>query len=187
MLTVDKGFSIGNAHSSFYNGSRFAEATGAIIVTLTYRLNVFGFPGAPGNVQNLGLRDQRRAVEWAYQDRPLVSGIISESGNAFSFPLNTHEQQTKNWYNVSATLGCRSSGDTLDCVRAKDWKVVLAAAAKLPATPGGNPVRSTPAFYPTVDNVTVFSGYASLLKQGKFAKIVSPSEPDKIPITWTLQ
>jgi cholinesterase len=219
MLTVDKGFSIGNAHSSFYNGSRFAEATRAIIVTLTYRLNVFGFPGAPGNVQNLGLRDQRRAVEWvhqnianfggnsskitifgqssggvaadwwtfAYQDRPLVSGIISESGNAFSFPLNTHEQQTKNWYNVSATLGCRSSGDTLDCVRAKDWKVVLAAAAKLPAAPGGNPVRSTPAFYPTVDNVTVFSGYASLLKQGKFAKTVSPSEPDEIPITWTLQ
>jgi cholinesterase len=50
LLTTDEGFSIGNAHSSFYNGSRFAEATGAIIVTLTYRLNVFGFPGAPGNV-----------------------------------------------------------------------------------------------------------------------------------------
>jgi carboxylesterase type B len=216
---VDTGFSIGNAHSSFYNGSRFAEATGAIIVTLTYRLNVFGFPGAPGNVQNLGFRDQRRAVEWvhqnianfggdsskitifgqssggvaadwwtfAYQDNPLISGIVSESGNAFSFPLNTHEQQTKNWYNVSATLGCGSSGATLDCVRAKGWKDVLAAAAKLPASPGGNPVRSTPAFYPTVDNVTVFSGYASLLEQGKFAKIVSPSESNKHPITQTFQ
>lgn len=204
-MTLIIGFSIGNTHSSFYNGSRFAEATGAIIVTLTYRLNVFGFPGAPDSAQNLGLRDQRRAVEWikqniasfggdpakvtifgqssggvaadwwtfAYKDEPLVNGIVSESGNAFSFPLNTPEQQTKNWYNVSATLGCGVSGDTVACVRAKDWQEVLAAAAKLPAAPGGNPVRSTPAFYPTVDNKTVFNGYASLLKQGKFAKIVS--------------
>jgi cholinesterase len=74
---------------------------------------------------------------------------------------------------VSATLGCGSSGDTLACVRGKDWRDVLAAAAKLPAAPGGNPVRSTPAFYPIVDNETVFSGYASLLEQGRFAKIVS--------------
>lgn len=199
------GFSIGNAHSSFYNGSRFAEATGAIIVTLTYRLNIFGFPGAPNSVQNVGLRDQRRAVEWihqniasfggdpakvtifgqssggvaadwwtfAYKDDPLVSGIISESGNAFSFPLNTPEQQTKNWYNVSAALGCDVSADTVACVRGKDWQHVLAAAAKLPAAQGGNPVRSMPAFYPTVDNKTVFSGYSSLLKDGRFAKIVS--------------
>ncbi|OQO03357.1 hypothetical protein B0A48_11615 [Cryoendolithus antarcticus] len=196
-------FSIGNAHSSFYNGSRFAEATGAVIVTLTYRLNVFGFPGAPGNTQNLGLRDQRRAVEWlhdnvagfggdlskitifgqssggvavdwwtfAYKDRPLVNGIISESGNAFSFPLNPMATQTKNWYNVSATLGCGATGDTVDCVRSKNWTDVLAASAKLPATPGGNPVRSTPAFYPTVDNETVFTGYKALFAEGTFANI----------------
>lgn len=116
---------IGNAYSSFYNGSRFSEATGAVIVTLTYRLGVFGFPGAPDNIQNLGLRDQRQAIEWVYQniagfggdpdkitilgqssggvaadwwtfaykDESLVNEIISESGNAFSFPLNSHKQQ----------------------------------------------------------------------------------------------
>jgi cholinesterase len=205
VLKSAQGFSIGNAHSSFYNGSRFSEATGAVVVTLTYRLGVFGFPGAPDNAQNLGLRDQRRAVKWvhqniaefggdtakitifgqssggvaadwwtfAYKDTPLVNGIISESGNAFSFSLNTREQQTKNWYNVSAALGCASIGNTLDCVRSKDVHDVLAAAARLPATPGGNPVRSTPAFSPAVDNETVFSGYTSLLKQGRFAKIVS--------------
>ena len=220
LLTVapTTGFSIGNAHSSFYNGSRFAEATGAIIVTLTYRLGVFGFPGAPDNVQNLGLRDQRRAIEWvhqniagfggdpakvtifgqssggvaadwwtfAYRDKPIVNGIISESGNAFSFPLNGREQQTRNWYNVSATLGCGSAGDTLACVRTKEWRDVLAAAARLPAAPGGNPVRSTPAFYPTVDNETVFSGYASLLEQGRFAKIVSMAFHATHPTTTSL-
>lgn len=207
--TSPPGFSIGNANSPFYNSARFSEATEAIIVTLTYRLNVFGFPGAPEATQNLGLRDQRRAIEWlhsnidkfggdpnkitifgqssggvaadwwtfAYRDEPIVNGIISESGNAFSFPLNTRERQVANWFNVSATLGCGSSGDTLDCVREKDWREVLAASARLPAAPGGNPVRSTPGFYPTVDNETVFSGYASLLEQGAFAKIVSNLQP----------
>ncbi|KAK2592457.1 hypothetical protein QQS21_009836 [Conoideocrella luteorostrata] len=57
-------FSIGNTNSPFYNGKHFAAAQDAIMVTINYRLNIFGFPGAPGGMQNLGLRDQRSAVEW---------------------------------------------------------------------------------------------------------------------------
>jgi carboxylesterase type B len=176
-------------------------------VTLTYRLGVLGFPGALGGTQNLGLRDQRRAVEWvheniaafggdakkmtifgqssggvaadwwtfAYKDKPLINGIIMESGNAFSFPMNSRELQASNWRNVSETLGCGAFDDMIGCVREKPWQDVLAAAARLPAASGGNPVRSTPAFYPTVDNQTVFSDYASLLREGRFAKIVSCS------------
>lgn len=30
----------------------------------SYRLNIFGFPGAPGIQQNVGLLDQRMALEW---------------------------------------------------------------------------------------------------------------------------
>jgi carboxylesterase type B len=41
-------------------------------VTVNYRLNIFGFPGAPGETQNLGLRDQRAAVEWL---RDNISGF----------------------------------------------------------------------------------------------------------------
>jgi cholinesterase len=35
--------------------------------SLSYRLNIFGFPGVPGDksvAQNAGLEDQRMAVEW---------------------------------------------------------------------------------------------------------------------------
>lgn len=35
-----------------------------MVITVNYRTNIFGFPGAPGEKQNLGLRDQRAAVEW---------------------------------------------------------------------------------------------------------------------------
>ncbi|EFQ27430.1 carboxylesterase [Colletotrichum graminicola] len=57
-------FAIGNTNSPFYSGKYFAAAQDIVVVTVNYRLNIFGFPGAPGQPQNLGLRDQRAAVEW---------------------------------------------------------------------------------------------------------------------------
>lgn len=142
----------------------------------TQKLTTFqGFGGDPAKITIFGQSSGGVAVDWwtfAYKDDPLVSGIISESGNAFSFPRNTPERQTSNWFNISTTLGCGTSSETLSCMRTKNWTDVLAASAKLPATPGGNPVRSTPAFYPTVDNETVFPDYTTLLKNGTLAKIV---------------
>jgi cholinesterase len=36
-----------------------------IVLSFNYRVNIFGFPNAPGlDEQNVGLLDQRRAVEW---------------------------------------------------------------------------------------------------------------------------
>lgn len=64
MLTRVTGFTIGNTNSPFYNGKYFADAQDAILVTVNYRVNIFGFPGWPGIPQNAGLRDQRAAVEW---------------------------------------------------------------------------------------------------------------------------
>ncbi|KAF4455190.1 hypothetical protein F53441_2428 [Fusarium austroafricanum] len=57
-------FAIGNTNSPFYNGKHFADAEDIVVITVNYRINIFGFPGAPGETQNLGLRDQRAAVEW---------------------------------------------------------------------------------------------------------------------------
>ncbi|KAH7007539.1 Alpha/Beta hydrolase protein [Ilyonectria destructans] len=57
-------FAIGNTNSPFYNGKYFADAEDIVVVTVNYRINIFGFPGAPGETANLGLRDQRAAVQW---------------------------------------------------------------------------------------------------------------------------
>ena len=35
-----------------------------VVVSANYRVNIFGFSGAPGLTQNLGLLDQRLALEW---------------------------------------------------------------------------------------------------------------------------
>ncbi|KAI8301173.1 hypothetical protein K4K61_009069 [Colletotrichum sp. SAR11_59] len=68
-------FAIGNTNSPFYNGKYFADAQDVVVVTVNYRINIFGFPGIPGQPQNLGLRDQRAAVEWVH------ANIASFGGN----------------------------------------------------------------------------------------------------------
>ncbi|KAI9901074.1 hypothetical protein N3K66_002891 [Trichothecium roseum] len=59
-----KGFTAGRTNSPFYTGKYLASAGDMVVVTVNYRTNIFGFPGGPGTGTNLGLRDQRAAVEW---------------------------------------------------------------------------------------------------------------------------
>ncbi|KAJ4348810.1 uncharacterized protein N0V89_010188 [Didymosphaeria variabile] len=199
------GFAGGNTNTPFANGQYLANAEDIIVVSANYRLNVFGFPGAPDADTNLGLRDQRLAVEWlqkniknfggdpkkiviggqssggaavdwwsyAYKQNPIVHGLVSTSGNAFSFPMNTPDKQVSNWYTLSASLGCgnSSSSDTLSCMRKLPFETISAATSKIAPSPGGSPVRSTPPFYPMVDNQTIFSDYVSLSTSGSFANL----------------
>jgi carboxylesterase type B len=39
-----------------------------LLISNSYRLNIFGFSGAPNLPQNVGLLDQRMAVEWAHRN-----------------------------------------------------------------------------------------------------------------------
>jgi cholinesterase len=59
------GFALGNTANPAYHGARLADDQDVVVVSMNYRLNILGFPGAPGLPdQNLGLLDQRLAVEW---------------------------------------------------------------------------------------------------------------------------
>jgi carboxylesterase type B len=110
---------------------------------------------------------------FAWQEDPIVSGLIPMSGTSLGFLPNTPDYAQTLWYNVSQNLGCggRSEDATqvLSCVRSKDTSVLLAAAAKVPALPTLALAQAT--FHPTVDNVTVFADYQQLAASGKFAKI----------------
>jgi carboxylesterase type B len=197
------GFAGGNTSTPFSNGQYLADHEDIIVVTVNYRVNVFGFPGAPGADTNLGLRDQRLAVEWvqrniagfggspqkiviagqssggvsvdwwsyAYKQNPIAHGLMSTSGNAFSFPMNTPQKQRDNWYAISALLGCGNSSDTLECMRRQPWETISAAVSKVAPSPGGSPVRTTPPFYPIVDGEIIFDDYISLASTGNFANL----------------
>ena len=58
------GWSTGTSNTPYYDGQYLADAEDVVVVTLNFRINFFGFSGAPGEAQNVGLLDQRLAVEW---------------------------------------------------------------------------------------------------------------------------
>ncbi|KAF4556549.1 Carboxylesterase-like protein 17 [Elsinoe fawcettii] len=57
-------FTIPGPNSPFYKGQYFASMEDVVVVTISYRLGIFGFSGAPGQEQNAALLDQRLSVEW---------------------------------------------------------------------------------------------------------------------------
>ncbi|KAL7931822.1 Alpha/Beta hydrolase protein [Trichoderma chlorosporum] len=197
------GFNYGGTDSAFYNGKYFADAQDVVVVTINYRIDVFGFPGAPGQPANLGLRDQRVGVEWvrdniaafggnpekitifgqsvggesadywayAYEQDPIVSGIIAHSGNAFSFPFNTAATVEDNWNSIVAGVNCTNSENQLACVRQVDWQDILAISETIRPLPSDNFLRSISHFSPFPDDEVVFSDYINRTIDGNFAKI----------------
>ncbi|PGH10956.1 hypothetical protein AJ79_05202 [Helicocarpus griseus UAMH5409] len=67
-------YTAGDTNTPFLNGKYFADAQDVVVVTVNYRINIFGFPGAPGQTQNLGLLDQRLAVEWVRDNAKAFDG-----------------------------------------------------------------------------------------------------------------
>ncbi|KAJ7724115.1 Alpha/Beta hydrolase protein, partial [Mycena metata] len=60
------GLLSGSAHSLYFNPTSWIQRTqGQIVVSTNYRVDIFGFPNAPGLADwNLGLLDQRAVLEW---------------------------------------------------------------------------------------------------------------------------
>lgn len=67
----------GNSDAPQYNGQFFADQEDVVLVSFNYRLNVFGFPGMPNVTQNLGLLDQRLAIEWVQNNIEAFGGDAS--------------------------------------------------------------------------------------------------------------
>ncbi|EED17829.1 carboxylesterase, putative [Talaromyces stipitatus ATCC 10500] len=71
-------FTFGNTNTPFYYGVNFANAEDLVVVTVNYRMNIFGFPGADGLDTNLGMRDQRLATEWVRDNIAAFGGDTSK-------------------------------------------------------------------------------------------------------------
>lgn len=101
--------------------------------------------------------------------------MASHSGNVFAFFPNSAEVAVWGWYNVTVSLGCGSSGETLECMRSTNvtMSAILEAAKKAPILSGSSVTRSLPAFQATTDNVTVFptTEYMCRINIGDIAKI----------------
>lgn len=58
------GYTSGGSAIPWYNGQYLAGEQDLVVVSMNYRVSIFGFPGNPSTRPNLGLLDQRLAVEW---------------------------------------------------------------------------------------------------------------------------
>ncbi|KAF2432318.1 alpha/beta-hydrolase [Tothia fuscella] len=60
------GFGSGKSSTPTYNGARLADEHDVVVLSVNYRVNIYGFPRAPFAADfNPGLLDQRAGVEWA--------------------------------------------------------------------------------------------------------------------------
>ncbi|KAI9781661.1 MAG: hypothetical protein M1839_005878 [Geoglossum umbratile] len=67
-------FRVGTSHVSGSSGQYLADTEDVVVVSINYRLNIFGFPGLPGHPQNVGIQDQRLALEWVHDNIEAFGG-----------------------------------------------------------------------------------------------------------------
>ncbi|KAM0193526.1 hypothetical protein ACHAPI_007595 [Fusarium lateritium] len=128
-------FAIGNTNSPFYNGKYFADAEDIVVITVNYRLNIFGFPGAAGQVQNLGLRDQRAAVEWVrdniwkFGGNPSKITIAGQSSGGVAVDYWTYAYKNDTIVNgiIAPSGNAFSFPVNSATVQEKNWESVLSA------------------------------------------------------------
>jgi len=93
------GFTIGSGHEEFYEGTNISSQGGVILVTINYRLNVFGFLAHPslkdaqGHAGNYGMLDQVAALQWVKDNISSFGGdpnnitIFGESAGGMSVAM----------------------------------------------------------------------------------------------------
>jgi cholinesterase len=176
----------------------------------SYRLNVFGFPGTtflPDN--NLGLLDQRLAVEWvrdniaAFGGDPKRITIFGESAGGASVDyysyawtkdpivagliaqsgtspgLNGNAADDTRWFTVSNAAGCGNGSSAAPEASLKCMRQ-LSAEKLLEASKKIGTTAGLTSFWPTVDGKTFFADTWDREKNGQFAKVVSGGSESKI-------
>ncbi|CAG9828999.1 unnamed protein product [Diabrotica balteata] len=96
LLWVHGGGLVNESSTIEYYGPKYIMDHGVVVVTFNYRLGPFGFLGTDDGVipQNLGLKDQRLAIEWVNQNIQLFGGnpehvvLVGESAGSLSVGLH---------------------------------------------------------------------------------------------------
>lgn len=193
------GFTSGGANSLYKIPDKWVDRTQAhVVVTTNYRLNVFGFPGARAATANLGLLDQRAAVEWARDNvaafggdpaRMVLWGQSAGGGSVGFYPYawpadpivagliadsgaatdKTFDGTFASFTALAETVGCGG----LDA----DAELACVQAVDADVLEQAVSADSTLTFTPQADNVTVFASVQERIEQGLIAQVVCISKP----------
>lgn len=161
-----------------------------LTIYCSYRLGIFGFPGAPNARTNLGLLDQRLAIEWIRDNIHAFGGdssritIVGESSGAssvdyYSFAWTQDpivagliaqsgtaaspvsvRTSVETWYLAAGKLNCGHVDSNPDAV--------LSCMQSKNATAILEATATLPAFAPAVDNLIVFADNFARASAGNF-------------------
>ncbi|KAH8801426.1 Alpha/Beta hydrolase protein [Xylogone sp. PMI_703] len=106
IIWIHGGGFINGASSEPYNDASeiIANHQDTILVSINYRLNIFGYPNSPeisGRNANPGLLDQRQAVQWVYENIAAFGGdpermvLGGQSAGAFSVDIYSYAWRKK--------------------------------------------------------------------------------------------
>ena len=130
------GFNTGGSNTTAYSGQFWADMEDVVFVNFNYRLNIFGFPGAPNLDQNVGLLDQRLAIQWVQQNIAAFGGdpsritIFGQSAGAASVDFYTYAYKDDPIIagSISESGTALSFGNNLPETAAQRWFNVAAKA-----------------------------------------------------------
>jgi para-nitrobenzyl esterase len=99
------GYSSGAGSLYWYDGRRYAEEHGIIVVTMNYRLGALGYLAIPGVLPgNLALLDQALALRWVHHHIADLGGdpsnvtLAGQSGGGQSISLLLTMPETDGWF-----------------------------------------------------------------------------------------
>ncbi|KAJ5749347.1 uncharacterized protein N7511_011043 [Penicillium nucicola] len=187
------GYGSGSGSVAFYDGTTLVqENDDVIVVTFNYRLNVFGFPNAPGLnplEQNLGLMDQRLAVKWVHENIANFGGdpkrilLFGQSAGASSVDIYSYAYPD----NPLVSAFALHSGTARLLTTEPDhenWNQLSTALGCGSDVESLRCMRRVPAakivevrthgnytFYPIIDNRNVFADYAARTAKGRLARL----------------
>lgn len=180
-----------------------------IVVSFNYRLNIFGYPNAAEASQNVGLLDQRLAVEWVRDNIAAFGGdpdhmvLWGQSAGAssvtyyvYSYPDDpiisgfvtdsgtardtTTIPDTSNFTFVAQALGCDGSTDELACMRSLDASTINDFLANYSNTQ----TQPSLSFRPRPDNMTVPSNFTDRAQNSQLPSIsgiIGTNAQDGVP------
>lgn len=148
------GFQFGSSGRDTYDGSRLA-AQGVVVVSLNYRLGVFGFLATPGldresgTSGNWGLQDQQEALRWVQRNIASFGGdagrvtLFGESAGAHSVGMLMASHASRGLFSRAIL----QSGATWDSEHGSidTHEQALAKGGRLEAQFPGTDLRSVPA------------------------------------------
>ncbi|KAF2429759.1 putative carboxylesterase [Tothia fuscella] len=195
------GFGSGNTRNPSYNGARLANDNDVVVVSINYRVNIYGFPRAPFLPDlNLGLLDQRLAVEWvrdniaAFGGDPKRITLFGQSAGGASVDYYTfawtkdpiaagYIPESGTAANTGAPLTNASASwygvtQKLGCGGAEAGESTLVCMRKQKwqditnaiEKRGVTPNMGAGGFGPTTDEKIVFSDYSRRRAEGNFIK-----------------